>query len=39
MNPASYFSLNFYEPLTKILPRYGAEKVFIEGDAVILSIF
>src|SRR5258708_955415 len=39
LNPASYFSLNFYEPLNRILPRYGAEKVFIEGDAVILSLF
>jgi len=39
LNPASYFSLNFYEPLSRILPRYGAEKVFIEGDAVILSLF
>lgn len=39
LNPASYFSLNFYEPLNRILPRYGAEKVFIEGDAIILAIF
>ncbi len=39
MNPASYFSLNFYDPLNKLLPRYGAEKVFIEGDAVILALF
>jgi class 3 adenylate cyclase len=39
LNPASYFSLNFYEPMNKLLPRYGAEKVFIEGDAVILALF
>jgi hypothetical protein len=39
LNPASYFSLNFYEPVNKLLPKYGAEKVFIEGDAVILSLF
>jgi len=39
LNPASHFSLNFFEPLSKLLPRYAAEKVFIEGDAVILSIF
>jgi len=39
LNPASYFSLNFFEPLNRILSRYGAEKVFIEGDAVILALF
>jgi len=39
LNPASYFSLNFYEPVNKLLPKYGASKVFIEGDAIILSIF
>ncbi|HZU22277.1 MAG TPA: hypothetical protein VE998_05550 [Terriglobales bacterium] len=39
LNPASFFSLNFYDPITKLLPKYGATKVFIEGDAVILAIF
>lgn len=39
LNPASYFSLNFFDPITAILSEYGAEKVFIEGDAIILSIF
>ena len=38
LNPASYFSLNFYEPVNKLLPKYGASKLFIEGDAVILAI-
>ena len=38
LNPASFFSLNFYDPITKLLPKYGASKVFIEGDAVILAI-
>lgn len=38
LNPASFFSLNFFEPISNILPGYGAEKVFIEGDAVILSL-
>jgi hypothetical protein len=38
LNPASFFSLNFFEPVNKLLPKYGAEKVFIEGDAVILTI-
>jgi hypothetical protein len=38
MNPASYFSLNFYDPVNKLLPKYGATKVFLEGDAVILAI-
>ena len=39
LNPASLFSLNFYEPVKKILNRYGAAKVFIEGDALVLAIF
>ncbi len=39
LNPASYFSLNFYEPVNKLLPKYTATKVFIEGDAVILALF
>ncbi len=39
LNPASYFSLNFYDPVNKLLPKYGATKVFIEGDAVILAMF
>lgn len=39
LNPASNFSLNFFDPIAEILSRYGALKVFIEGDAVILSIY
>ncbi len=38
LNPASYFSLNFFEPVYKLLPKYGAGKVFLEGDAMILAI-
>ncbi len=38
LNPASFFGLNFFEPVNKLLPIYGAEKVFIEGDAVILTM-
>ncbi|MBV9179969.1 MAG: hypothetical protein JO356_01540 [Acidobacteria bacterium] len=38
MNPASYFSLNFYDPVTKLLGKYGATKVFVEGDAIILAL-
>ncbi len=39
LNPASSFSLNFFEPISKILSQYGATKVFIEGDAIILTIY
>ncbi|MGA6927195.1 MAG: hypothetical protein WBY88_16020, partial [Desulfosarcina sp.] len=39
LNPASYFSLNFFDPITEMLSEYDAHKVFIEGDAIILSIF
>ncbi len=37
-NPASFFSLNFFEPINRLLETYEAEKVFIEGDAIILSV-
>ncbi|MES9937228.1 MAG: hypothetical protein ABW153_12350, partial [Sedimenticola sp.] len=39
LNPASHFSLNFFDPINKLLTVYGANKVFVEGDAVILSVF
>ena len=39
LNPASYFSLNFYDPINKLIPKYEATKVFVEGDAVILALF
>src|SRR5260370_16207438 len=39
LNPASYFSLSFYDPINKLLPKYEARKVFIEGDAIILALF
>jgi class 3 adenylate cyclase len=39
LSPASHFSLNLHEPVKKLLDRYTAKKVFIEGDAVILAIF
>jgi len=39
LNPATHFSLNFYEPVRKVLDRYSASKIFIEGDAVILGIY
>ncbi|HWG57842.1 MAG TPA: hypothetical protein VN661_02220 [Candidatus Acidoferrales bacterium] len=39
MNPASHFSMNLHEPVKRLLDRYGAAKVFIEGDAIILAIY
>jgi class 3 adenylate cyclase len=38
MNAASYFSLNFYDPVNKLLAKYGAAKVFLEGDAIIVAV-
>ena len=38
MNAASYFSLNFYEPVNQLLSKVGAEKVFLEGDALNVAI-
>ena len=39
LNPASFFSLNFFGPINHLVEDFGATKVFIEGDAVILAIF
>jgi hypothetical protein len=39
LNPATHFSRNFFNPIRKLIKSFGAEKVFIEGDAVILSLF
>ncbi|MGA1790866.1 MAG: hypothetical protein ACMUIM_05230 [bacterium] len=39
LNPASHFSMNFFLPISEILPLYDATKIFVEGDAYILSIF
>src|SRR6266481_2776128 len=38
MNAASYFSLNFYDPVNKLLAKYGATKVFLEGDDIIVAL-
>jgi hypothetical protein len=38
INPATYFSRNLFGPVNTLLKTYGAEKVFVEGDAVILAI-
>jgi hypothetical protein len=39
MNPASHFSMTLHEPVKRMLERYGAATVFIEGDAIILAIY
>jgi len=39
LNPASHFSMNLHEPVKRMLERYGAAKVFHEGDAIILAIY
>ncbi|MFK5970715.1 MAG: hypothetical protein QM487_11435 [Candidatus Marithrix sp.] len=39
LNPATHFSRNFFNPINQLIEIFGAEKVFIEGDAVILSLF
>lgn len=39
LNPATHFSLNFFGPINDLLDRFGARKVFVEGDAVILCIY
>jgi hypothetical protein len=39
LNPASHMSQYLYQPVKRILERFGAAKVFIEGDAIILAIY
>lgn len=39
LNPATHFSRTFFNPIRQFIETFGAEKVFIEGDAVILSVF
>ncbi len=39
LNPATHFSMNFFGPITKLLGDSGAQKVTVEGDALILTIF
>ncbi|MGH9863434.1 MAG: hypothetical protein ACRD35_08430, partial [Candidatus Acidiferrales bacterium] len=39
LNPATHFSFNFYEPVRKLMARYSAAKIFIEGDALILGLY
>jgi len=38
LNPATHFDRNFFTPINEVIDRYGAEKVFIEGDAIILAL-
>lgn len=37
LNPASHFSMRFFDPINSVAEAYGGIKVFIEGDAVIFS--
>jgi len=39
LNPAAHFSRNFFEPINRLISEFGAEKTFIEGDAVILTLY
>ncbi len=38
LNPATHFEQNFFVPINEVIENYGAEKVFIEGDAIILIL-
>ncbi len=39
LNPASYFSLNFFGPINALIEEFRARKVFVEGDAIILTFY
>lgn len=38
LDPAAHFSRFFYDPVTRLLERFGAQKVVVEGDALTLSL-
>jgi hypothetical protein len=38
LNPATHFDRNFFSPINEVINHFGAEKVFIEGDAIILIL-
>jgi len=38
LNPAAYFSRNLYDPISELVKEFNGEKLFVEGDAVILMI-
>ncbi|MCW8918835.1 MAG: signal peptidase II [Gammaproteobacteria bacterium] len=38
LNPATHFDRNFFSPINEVIDQFGAEKVFIEGDAIILIL-
>ncbi len=38
LNPATHFAQNFFVPINGVIDDYGAEKLFIEGDAIILIL-
>ena len=39
LNPATHFERNFFTPINEVISEFGAEKVFIEGDAIILVLY
>ena len=39
LNPASFFSQRFFDPINECLETYGVTKVFVEGDGVTLATF
>ena len=38
LDPAAHFSRHFYDPLTRLAEQFGARKVVVESDALILSL-
>jgi hypothetical protein len=38
LNPAAYFSRYFFDPVERVRQRFGAHKVSVDGDAMLLTI-
>lgn len=39
LNPATYFSRHFFDPIQQLLEDFGAEKVSMESNAAVFSLF
>lgn len=38
LNPATHFDRHFFAPIRKLMEVFGAEKIFVEGDAIIAML-
>jgi hypothetical protein len=39
LHPAAYFSRHFYDPVARLLEQFGAEKVSVDGDTLVIALY